>query len=73
MTAQTRASDLISLRPGAVGDSGTLGGQAPTLEDLGAGEPPEDTGAQVTKQPRRTRGRGRYIRRRDHDYANRQG
>ena len=46
-------------------------GQAPTKEGLGAG--PEDTGAQTTKRPRRTRGRGRYIRRWEHaDDADRQ-
>ena len=50
-----------------------VGKQAPTLEGLGAG--PEDTGAQTMKRPRRTRGRGRYIRRWDHakDDADRQG
>ena len=37
---------------------------APTLEDLGAGE---DISAQVIKRPRRTRGRGRFIRRWDHE------
>ena len=49
------------------------------VKDLDAGAPaggsapPEDTGAQVTKPPRRTRGRGRPIRRWNHaDDANRQ-
>jgi len=88
--AQTRAraggnaAYLNSLKVGALSmvERGKLGGRpkALTLEELDAGEPtggtrpPEDTGAQVTKQPRRTRGRGRYIRRGDHaDDANRQG
>ena len=77
--AQTRAraggnaAYLNSLKVGALSmvERGKLGGRpkAPTLEDLDAGvpvggsAPPEDTGAQVTKQPRRTRGRGRHIRR----------
>ena len=87
--AQTRAraggnaAYLNSLKTGALTmeERGKLGGRpkAPTLEDLDAGAPvggsapPEDTGAQVTKQPRRTRGRGRPIRRWDHaDDADRQ-
>ena len=46
-------------------------GQAPTWEGLGAG--PTATGAQTTKRPRRTRGRGRFIRRWEHaDDADRQ-
>jgi hypothetical protein len=77
--AQTRAraggnaAYLNSLKTGALTmvERGKLGGRpkAPTLEDLDAGvpiggsAPPEDTGVQVTKQPRRTRGRGRPIRR----------
>ena len=77
--AQTRAraggnaAYLNSLKVGALSmeERGKLGGRpkALTLEDLDAGAPvggsapPEDTGAQVTKQPRRTRGRGRPIRR----------
>ena len=88
--AQTRAraggnaAYLNSLKVGALTmvERGKLGGRpkALTLEDLdggapeGGSAPPEDAGVQVKKKPRRTRGRGRYIRRWDHesDHADRQ-
>ena len=54
-----------------MGGCDDVGDGVPTLEGLGVG--PKDTDTQIIKRPRRTRGRGRFIRRWNHepDDANR--